>query len=211
MTRTRVIELWRRNYRLKNIQGHLNAEGIEISKKSLCLLISKYKNTGTVADARTRTRPRKLQEEHYRFIDDAMADNDQLTSRQLYRMLEEAYPCIDISISTLKRARRELGWVGKRTRYCALISENNKEKRVTWCQQQLRTSDLDFENVVWTDECTVQLESHRRWTFHRIGEPATDRLKMKPKHPPKINIWGGISARGATQIVMFTGIMNATR
>ena len=47
--------------------------------------------------------------------------------------------------------------------------------------------------------------------FHRIRELARDRLKMKPKHPSKINIWGGISARGVTQIVMFTGIMNATR
>ena len=34
---------------------------------------------------------------------------------------------------------------------------------------------------------------------------------MRLKHPPKIHIWGGISARGATNVVMFSGIMNATR
>ena len=36
-------------------------------------------------------------------------------------------------------------------------------------------------------------------------------LKPRPKHQTKVHIWGGISARGATRIVMFTGIMNAQR
>ena len=31
------------------------------------------------------------------------------------------------------------------------------------------------------------------------------------KHPSKIHIWDGISVRGATRIIMFTGIMNAPR
>ena len=162
------------------------------SKKSLCLLIKKYKNTGSVADACKARRPRKLQE-HYRFIDDAMAENDQLTSRQLHQSHQEAFPGVEVSISTIKRAERELGWVGKRTRYCALISDNNKEKRVSLCREQLEGGDFEFENVVWTDECTVQLKSHLRWTFHRVGEPAVNRLKMKPKHPPKINVLVGIS------------------
>ena len=34
---------------------------------------------------------------------------------------------------------------------------------------------------------------------------------MKAKHPPKINVWAGISRRGATKIVIFTGTMTATR
>ena len=36
-------------------------------------------------------------------------------------------------------------------------------------------------------------------------------LKQRAKHPVKIHIWGGISTRGATKIVMFDGIMNAER
>ena len=31
------------------------------------------------------------------------------------------------------------------------------------------------------------------------------------KHPPKIHVWGGISKLGAIHLVMFGGIMNATR
>ena len=32
----------------------------------------------------------------------------------------------------------------------------------------------------------------------------------RPKHPAKVHVWGRISKRGATAIVIFTGIMNAT-
>jgi len=36
-------------------------------------------------------------------------------------------------------------------------------------------------------------------------------MKARPKHPQKIHIWGGISMKGPTPLVMFGGIMNASR
>ena len=36
-------------------------------------------------------------------------------------------------------------------------------------------------------------------------------MKYKYKHPLKVHVWGGISKRGATHIVIFSGIMTATR
>ena len=45
--------------------------------------------------------------------------------------------------------------------------------------------------------------------FHKIGQPI--RYKMKPNHPPKVNVSAGISRRGATQVVIFRGILTATR
>ena len=78
----------------------------------------------------------------FELVDDAMAENDELT---------EKYPEVSVSISMIKRVRRELGWVAKRTRYCAMIAEANK-KRVEWCKEQIRAGDLSFNTCVWTDE-----------------------------------------------------------
>ena len=64
-TRAKVVELWRQSFKLKDIQAHLLAEGIEVSKKSLCVLVGKYKRTVSVADERKMRRPRKLGDEHY--------------------------------------------------------------------------------------------------------------------------------------------------
>jgi len=36
-------------------------------------------------------------------------------------------------------------------------------------------------------------------------------LKQRAKHPIKVYIWGGISKRGATDVIIFTGIMDAER
>ena len=75
-----------------------------------------------------------------------------------------------------------------------------------WCREQLRAKEK-FEDVIFTDECTVQLENHNRLCFRQLGQPR--RLKQRAKHPIKVHIWGGISARGATNIIIFTGIINA--
>ena len=63
-----------------------------------------------------------------------------------------------------------------------------------------------FEDVIWGDETTVQLESHRH-SYRKIGEPATP--KPRPKHPLKLHVWAGISRRGPTPVVIFSGIMDA--
>ena len=75
-------------------------------------------------------------------------------------------------------------------------------------QEQQRTNEK-FSNVTFTDECTVQLEQHSRVCFHKKLQPRI--LKQRPKHPIKLHIWGGISVKGATRLVMFSGIMNACR
>ena len=67
---------------------------------------------GSVADKQKTNRLRKLQDEHFRFVDDAMAENNKLTSSQLFNLFKEKYPEVSISISTIKRARRELAGVG---------------------------------------------------------------------------------------------------
>ena len=55
----------------------------------------------------------------------------------------------------------------------------------------------DFSNVIWTDETTVQLQTHKRFCYHKEGQKP--RPKPRPKHPTKVHVWGGISKSGAQQ------------
>lgn len=68
-------------------------------------------------------------------------------------------------------------------------------------------ANKQFENVILSDECTVQLDQHARVFFCKEKEKRA--LKQPAKHPVKVHIWGGISIRGATKIVIFSGKMNA--
>ena len=50
-----------------------------------------------------------------------------------------------------------------------------------------------FDNVIFSDECTVQLDHHARLCFCKEREKRA--LKQQAKHPVKVHIWG-VSLRG---------------
>lgn len=111
---------------------------------------------------------------------------------------------ISVSIRTVIRSRQELGWTFRGSTYCQLIRDANKAKRLEWAQQH--TGDT-FDNVIWSDEASILLETHRKRCYRKQGE--RPKPKPRPKHPIKVHVWAGISIEGATDICIFTGIMNA--
>ena len=128
--------------------------------------------------------------------------NDKTTAMQLHDILVRHG--ISISIRTILRSRQQLGWTFHGSAYCQLIREANKVRRLEWTQQY--RSDL-FDNVIWSDEASIQLETHRKRCYRKQGE--RPKPKPRPKHPVKVHVWAGISMEGATDICIFTGIMNA--
>ncbi len=85
-----------------------------------------------------------------------------------------------------------------------MIRDANKQKRLDWA---LANTDRNFADVIWTDETSVQLESHRRFCCRKNGQKP--RNKPRPKHPTKVHVLGGISWNGRTEICIFDGIMDA--
>ena len=94
-----------------------------------------------------------------------MEKDDETTAYQLHHMLIENG--IQISFRAILRCRSSLGWTFRGSAYCQLIHEQNKAKRLEWCQ---RYKEDAFENVIWTDESTIQLENHRRFCCRKIGQ-----------------------------------------
>ena len=166
-----------------------------------------FQQTNQYTDLHRRKRDKKITPEMAVVMNSELERNDEATARQLRSTLMEKYPTLDVSLSTMKRQRKQLGWVCTRP-HCQLIRELNKLKRVVWCKEQLRAKE-DFSNVIFSDECTIQLEHHGRLCFRKIRQPR--KLKPRPKHPAKLHIWGAISSRGAASVVMFTSIMDAIR
>ena len=166
--------------------------------------------TKSVRDLEQNPRNSQINSVHLQFIDNTMAENDELTAYKLKRILIEKWPELStVSLTTIRRCRRRLGWISSTPRYCQLIREQNKAKRLEWWCWNCIRSDDHFEDVIFSDKSTVALEMHGKLTFRRLKQP--HRLKPRPKHPAKIHIWAAISCRGASSVVLFTRIMNATR
>ena len=79
-----------------------------------------------------------------------------------------------LTIRTILRCRIQLGWTFRGSSFCQLIRDVNKTKRLEWSRENIGNT---FENVIWSDECTVQAESHRRYCCRKKGE----RPKNKPR------------------------------
>ena len=97
-------------------------------------------------------------------------------------------------------------WNGTNIHEIVFVLQLNKRKRLFWCKEQLCLKET-FDNVIFTDESTIQLDHHNHICFRKKLQPRA--LKQRAKYPVKIHIWGGISKKGATRVVMFTGNMNA--
>lgn len=135
-------------------------------------------------------------------VEQRMRQDDETTATQLHELLVSNG--ISISLRTVLRCREQLGWTFRGSAYCQLIREANKTKRLEWALQY-RTDD--FTNVIFSDEASVQIETHRLRCYRKKGE--RPKPKPRPKHPVKVHVWAGISMQGATAIYIFTGIMDA--
>lgn len=117
---------------------------------------------------------------------------------------------VQVSKEWVCHIRRRLNWSAKNMKYGQLISHKNVKHRQNWCIEQLICREK-FENVIFVDESTVEMCSAGRLFFHQNGSNL-DRLPgkaPKPKHALKVNVWGGISYRGRTDVCIFTGIMDS--
>ncbi|CAJ0588997.1 unnamed protein product [Cylicocyclus nassatus] len=110
---------------------------------------------------------------------------------------------IHASTTLVKRYRDRLGFKRNTTKYCHMIRDVNKEKRVDFCLDMMADKER-FLDCVFTDESTFQLGNSTKYCYVEPGNTA-GRLRSRAKHPAKLHVWGGISYRGTTALAIFKG------
>ena len=178
----------------------------KLSVKTIRYFLKKVVNFNRFSDLPRSGQPRKFTLKHYVLLDNTLLQNDEATSVDLQKLIFENTGDW-FSLSTIKKARREIDWVATTPRYCQQVKDRNKVVRREWCERMIREEE-DFHNVIFTDESTIQLDAHARVVFRKSWEPA--KLKARQKHPFSVHVWAGISKMGATKIRIFSGIMDST-
>ena len=174
--RRSALSLSNAGYSVADIEHILKKQKVATTKRSLYRLIKKFKEQGVYTDLQRRPRDRKITPEMLRMINDVLKENDEATARYLRAMLVEKYPYLEVAISTIKHQRQAFGWVCTRPHYCQLTRNLNKNKRLVWCKEQHGVNE-DFNIVIFSDECMIQLEHHGRLCFRKRKEPR----KLKPR------------------------------
>ena len=194
-TRNRIQLLHESCLQPVKIFQELKSEGLSVSYPSVARIVNKLKLTGSIENCARSGQPRKLNEAARTFIEEQMQANDEMTSCQIQKKLQKRG--FTVHASTVCRSREEQGWTLQNTRYCQMIREANKAKRLEYAQRVIDVGDT-FHNVVFSDEYTFSLQQFCRTCYRKIDEPA--KRKPKPKHPLKVQVWASISRYGATKI-----------
>ena len=111
----------------------------------------------------------------HKIVEEQMLKDDETTVSQLHKLLLEKG--IKVSCRFILCWRKQLGWTFRGNAYCQLIRQNNKEKRLKWAREYLNESEGGFENVIWSDESSIQCETHKRFCYRKKNCPP----KRKPR------------------------------
>ena len=172
----RILYLSSQGYKPPTIARMLEEEGMKASRRGIGKFLKVFKETGTIARQQGSGRPSKITGEVKNIVEEQMRANDETTAHQLHALLvSKGY---GLSLRTVLRCRVALGWTFRGSAYCQLIREENKQERLEWARKNLHEAANGFQDVIFTDEASIQLETHRRFCCHKIGE----RPKNKPRY-----------------------------
>ena len=172
-TKRRILFHDSKGLSTNNIVKALFEEDIAVSKSGVWKFLRRYKERGNFERKAGSGKHSKINKRIELIVDGELEKNDETTGLELCKRLREDGHTI--SVSTALRCRKKLGWTHRGSSYCQLIRDANKVKRVDWAKECIND---DFANVIFTDECSIQLEAHRRRACHRIGHPP----KPKPRY-----------------------------
>lgn len=204
--RRRIVQFSEDGKSNTEIRDVLLEEGVLIHLTTIRNTVTRWRVHHTIRDLPRNRARGKLGREELQYIEQLISEDREITSVRIQKRIEEELG-LAVTSSAVRRARRQkLQWVCSRPRYAQLIRRKNQTARLEYAIRCIETKDL-FLNAIFTDECSVEIDHTAKIQFRRRGE--LPRLIGKPKHPTKVHVWAGISFRGATDIIIFDGIMNS--
>ena len=161
-TKKRILHYSKLNLSSEYIFKAMADEGILVSKSEICKFL---KDKGTILRKEGLGQLPVIDMKGVGFINEAMHGDDETTTRELKKVLDTHGRAA--SESAVLRCRKPLGWTYRRSAYCQLIRDSNKEKRLAWA---ILNQDQSFSNAIFTDETSVQLESHRQFSYRKVRQ-----------------------------------------
>lgn len=132
-TKLRILSLYQKGCKVSYITECLVMEDeIVVYKQGIRQLLKRYKDHETITRKPGSGCTIKLSPMVQQIIETVMQEEDETTATQLQTKL--ANHGIYVSLATILRNRRLLGWVYRGSAYCQLI--RNVNKRLEWAREQ---------------------------------------------------------------------------
>ena len=113
-----------------------------------------YVERGTIARKQGSS---KITPAIQQITENTMRQDDETIATQIQGIL--ASYSVYISLSTIIHKKQQMGWIYRGSANCELIRDVNKVKRLEFATTWLHDT---FDDAIFSDETTVQLDTHRR-------------------------------------------------
>ena len=129
----RILFYWCKRLSPSQILSAMQMEGICCCRQTIARFLKRYNLTGTICRKEGSGRPSVVTDRVLELVERAMRADDETTATQLHTLLTSCE--IRISLATILRSRHTLGWTFRGSKYCQLIRNVNKDKRLEWARQ----------------------------------------------------------------------------
>lgn len=184
-----ILQMHKDGMSVAGIRRRLVEMGHRVSRDTISYWIHKYR-VGLFGQSLNITVPvvnTNVSERHTEIIKECLAQDSTLSSRDIHKILRDAGATF--GLSTTKWAIDASGFTHSKPCYGQMVREPNKVKRVEFCERLIATNE-DFSDVIFSDECSVQLNQNKACSY-RLKE-AHSTVLPKPKHALKIHVWAAV-------------------
>lgn len=126
-------------------------EETKCNRSAIRKIISKWKETRTVANIYKTGRPRVTNRREDRKIVNLVKQNPKTTAFKTAKQLEKDIGT-KLSVSTIRRRLHEAGFKGQKPKKKPLLSKRNIRKRLDWAKKRVNWAQQDWSKVIWSDE-----------------------------------------------------------
>jgi transposase len=183
-----------------------------VPKSSVATIVQKHKTRKTVQNAVRSGRPKKIDNRTLRHLEREVTKNATTRSANLSKITEDLQ--IEASLKTVRRALTKLDIHSRIALSKPFVSEANRKKRLQWCMERRDWSVEDWRNIVWSDECSVEVGgSRRKRVWRRPGErnlPDCIQPTFKSGRTT-VMMWGCFVGNKLGPLVLCPGSMNSEK
>lgn len=198
-SRIRAVTLLQQGLSQRNVANRLR-----VSRTAIQNLWNRYQETRSVSRRPGSGRNRVTTAREDRFIV-RRALQERFTSGPRVQIDLQQYSNTVVSAQTVRNRLREVGIRSRRKVRKPKLSAGHRAARLRWAREHLHWTNEEWGWVLFTDECKVKFDSDDRRVrvFRRTGERfESSCIQEADLHGgPSVMVWGGISARGKTDLV----------
>lgn len=117
-----------------------DVKGVTVTKRTIRKLCEKFEETGSVANKKKKYPCVFGSDLHLEFLNRSIENDPSSTAKELAALVFEEFN-LRVSKTRINDVRRQLGYTSAKPRYCQMIRDVNKEKRLEFVQRMINDNE----------------------------------------------------------------------